>query len=258
MDYSTLVFSKDKGVGTITLNRPKQKNAINGQMIDELSVLIKAISVDDEVKVVVLTGGTDYFAAGADINLVQSVDSPMRAYDFSRTSPISDLDKLEKPSIAAISVFCLGGGLELALACDLRIASETSLLGQPEINLGIIPGSGGTQRLTRIVGIAKAKELLYTGDIINAAEAFRINLVNKVVPVDSLMDEVSKMAKKIAGKPAMAMKVTKVVVNAGINMDLESALRMESQSFALLFSTEDKTEGVAAFLEKRKPNFKGK
>ncbi len=258
MDYSTLVFSKDKGVGTITLNRPKQKNAINDVMIKELSDLIKAIAVDDEVKVVIVTGGTEYFAAGADINLVQSVDSPMKAYDFSRTSPISDLDKLEKPSIAAISGFCLGGGLELALACDLRIASDSSVLGQPEINLGIIPGSGGTQRLTRIVGMAKAKELLYTGDIINAAEAHRIGLVNKVVSVDKLMDEVNKMAAKMAGKPAMAMKVTKVVVNAGINMDLESALKMESQSFALLFSTEDKTEGVAAFLEKRKPNFKGK
>ncbi|MFH2044857.1 MAG: enoyl-CoA hydratase/isomerase family protein [Pseudomonadota bacterium] len=258
MDYSTLTFNKENGIGTITLNRPKQKNAINGQMIEELSDLVKAISTDDEVKVVVLTGGNEYFAAGADINLVQSVNSPMQAYDFSRTSPISDLDKLEKPSIAAISGFCLGGGLELALACDLRIASDTSVLGQPEINLGIIPGSGGTQRLTRIVGIAKAKELLYTGDIINAAEALRINLVNKVVPVDSLSDEVNKMAKKMASKPAMALKITKAVVNAGINMDLESALKMESQSFALLFSTEDKTEGVAAFLEKRKPNFKGK
>src|SRR3990172_14894 len=209
MGYTTLIYGKDKGVGTITLNRPEQKNAINDVMIMELAALIKAIAVDDEVRAVVITGGTDYFAAGADVNLLSTIPSPMKAYDFSRTSPISDLDKLEKPVIAAISGFCLGGGLELALACDLRIASETSVLGQPEINLGIIPGSGGTQRLLRLVGITKAKELLFTGDMIKAEEACRIGLVNKVVPVDALMAEGAKIAAKIAAKPAMALKVTK-------------------------------------------------
>lgn len=258
MGYTTLIYGKDKGVGTITLNRPRQKNAINDVMITELSTLIKEIALDDDILVVVVTGGTDYFAAGADINLLSALPSPMKAYDFSRTSPISDLEKLEKPVIAAISGFCLGGGLELALACDLRIASETSLLGQPEINLGIIPGSGGTQRLLRLVGITKAKELLFTGDLIKAEEACRIGLVNKVVPVDALMAEVAKMAAKIAAKPAMALKVTKMLINTGSNVDLESALRLESQAFALLFSTEDEKEGVGAFLEKRPPAFKGR
>lgn len=258
MGYTTLIYGKDKGVGTITLNRPRQKNAINDVMITELSALIKEIALDDDIRVVVVTGGTDYFAAGADINLLSALPSPMKAYDFSRTSPISDLEKLEKPVIAAISGFCLGGGLELALACDLRIASETSLLGQPEINLGIIPGSGGTQRLLRLVGITKAKELLFTGDLIKAEEACRIGLVNKVVPVDALMAEVAKMAAKIAAKPAMALKVTKMLINTGSNVDLESALRLESQAFALLFSTEDEKEGVGAFLEKRPPAFKGR
>jgi len=258
MSYETLIFQKEKGVGTITLNRPKQKNAINDVMITELAALIKAIAVDDEVRVVVITGGKDYFAAGADINLLNTIPSPLKAYDFSRTSPISDLDKLEKPVIAAISGFCLGGGLEVALACDLRIASDTSVLGQPEINLGIIPGSGGTQRLSRLVGLTKAKELLFTGDMIKAEEALRIGLVNKVVPVDALMDEVAKMAGKIAAKPAMAVKVTKMLINTGSNVDLESALRMESQAFGLLFSTEDAKEGVGAFLEKRAPVYKGR
>jgi enoyl-CoA hydratase len=258
MSYETLIYGKDKGIGTITLNRPKQKNAINDVMIAELSALIKEISLDDDVKVVVITGGTDYFAAGADINLINTLPSAMKAYDFSRTSPMSDLDKMEKPVIAAISGFCLGGGLELALACDLRIASETSLLGQPEVNLGIIPGSGGTQRLLRQVGLAKAKELLFTGDMIKADEALRIGLVNKVVPVDALMAEVTKMAGKIAAKPAMAVKVTKMLLNYGSNVDLESGIKLESQSFAMLFTTEDKKEGVGAFLEKRPPVFKGR
>ncbi len=257
MNYETLIYQKEERIGTVTLNRPKQKNAINDAMMAELSSLIKDIAGDDEVRVVVVTGGKDHFAAGADIKLVNTIESALKAYDFSRSSPISCLEKLEKPVIAAISGFALGGGLELALVCDLRIASETAVFGQPEINLGIIPGSGGTQRLPRVVGLTKAKEMLFTGDIIDAGEAYRIGLVNKVVPVESLMEEVSKVAAKIAAKPAMAVKVTKAVVNGGINMDLESALRFESQSFGLLFSTQDQKEGVSAFIEKRKPIFRG-
>jgi enoyl-CoA hydratase len=257
MNYETLIYEKENGVGTITLNRPKQKNAINDVMMSELFQLISNIAQDDEVRVVVITGGKDYFAAGADIRLVSTISSSFKAYDFSRNSPIHELEELEKPVIAAISGIALGGGLELALACDLRIASETALFGQPEINLGIIPGSGGTQRLPRLVGLTKAKEMLFTGETINAQEAYRIGLVNKVVPVESLMDEVYKIATKIATKPAMALKVTKLVVNAGINLDLELALKFESQSFGLLFSTQDQKEGVSAFIEKRKPIFKG-
>ena len=258
MSCETLIFQKQDGVATITLDRPKQMNAINDIMMSELSALIEDIAKDDEVRVVVLTGGKNLFAAGADINMVSTIQSAFKAYDFSRGNPMNDLQNLEKPVIAAVSGFVLGGGLELALACDLRIASDTAVFGQPEISLGLIPGAGGTQRLGRIVGMAKAKEMLFTGDTIDAEEAYRIGLVNKVVPVESLMDKTMKMAAKIAAKPAMALKVTKIVVNNGINMDLESALRFESQSFALLFSTQDQKEGLAAFIEKRKPVFKGK
>ncbi len=258
MSYETLIYEKRAGVGTITLNRPEQKNAINDVMMQELSLLIGQVALDDEVKVVVVTGGMDFFAAGADIKLVRTIQSSFKAYDFSRRSPIGDLEMLEKPAIAAISGFALGGGMELALACDLRIASETAVFGQPEINLGIMPGSGGTQRLPRLIGLTKAKELLFTGDTIDAQEAYRIGLVNKVVPAERLMDETIKMASRIASKPAMAIKATKIAVNGGVNMDLDSALRFESQAFGLLFSTEDQKEGVAAFVEKRQPNFKGK
>lgn len=258
MSYSTLLFHRENGIGTITLNRPKQKNAINDEMMAELYDLIKEITLDDEIKVVIVTGGKEFFAAGADIKLLSSISSPLRAYDFSQASPISGLEKLEKPVIAAISGFALGGGLEIALACDLRIASETAFFGQPEIKLGLIPGSGGTQRLPRIIGLAKAKEMLFLGDSIDAHEAYRIGLVNKVVPVEDLMNEVKRMAANIAARPALAVKVTKMAINTGINMSLESALRLESQSFGLLFSTEDQKEGVAAFNEKRAPLFKGR
>lgn len=257
MNYETLLYQKENRVGTITLNRPKQKNAINDVMLKELDSLIKEIAADDEARVVVITGGKDYFAAGADIKLLSTIASSFKAYEFSLKSSISELENLEKPVIAGISGFALGGGLELALACDLKIASETAVFGQPEINLGVIPGSGGTQRLPRTVGLSKAKEMLFTGDTIGAQEAYSLGLVNKVVPVESLMEEVSKMAAKIAAKPPLALKIIKSVVNRGINMDLESALRFESQSFGLLFSTQDQREGVSAFIEKRKAIFKG-
>ena len=185
--------------------------------------------------------------------------SPIEMYEFYKTrNPAHELEKLDKPVIAAIGGLALGGGCELALACDLRIASETALFGQPEINIGLIPGSGGTQRLPRIIGVAKAKEILFTGDVINANEAYRIGLVNKVVPTESLMDETKKIASKLAEKPPLALRITKAVINAGRDVDLASSLKYEAQGFCILFSTEDSKEGLKAFLEKRKPIFKGK
>ncbi len=257
MSFETLLYRIENGVGVITLNQPQTKNALSSLMLQELTGLIHDLEQDDGVKVVVIDGGKDCFAAGADIKLVDTLRTPFKAYEFSRSSPLSYLEQLDKPVIAAISGLALGGGLELALACDLRVASESALFGQPEINLGIIPGAGGTQRLPRIVGITKAKEMLFTGDMIDAREAYRIGLVNKVVPVDGLEEEVMKMAEKIASKPSMAIRTTKTVLNTGLNMDLESSLRFESQSFGLLFSTQDQKEGVRAFIEKRKPSFKG-
>ena len=257
MAYETLVYRKKGVTAEITLNRPQQKNALNEVMTGELSGLLQDIAVDDGVRVVIITGGKDFFAAGADIKLISTINSPIKAYEFSRSNPMYEIERLEKPVIAAISGLALGGGLELALASDLRIATETAVFGQPEINLGIIPGAGGTQRLPRIVGLTKAKEMLFTGEMIDAQEAYRIGLVNKVVPVEALEDEARKLANKIAAKPAMAVRVTKMAVNAGMNIDLESALRFESQSFGLLFSTHDQKEGVQAFIEKRKPVFKG-
>jgi enoyl-CoA hydratase len=257
MEFETLIYKKENGVGTITLNRPQQRNALNEVVAKELEVLVKEIATDESVRVVILTGGKDFFAAGADIKMVSTLSSSFKAYDFSQLGTFSLLAKLEKPVIAAISGFALGGGLELVLACDIRIASETAVFGQPEINLGIIPGAGGTQRLPRIVGLTKAKEMLFTGDPIDAKEAYRIGLVNKVVPVESLMEEALKLAQKIASKPAMAVKATKMALNTGMNLDLESALKFESQTFGMLFSTHDQKEGVSAFIEKRKPVFKG-
>jgi enoyl-CoA hydratase len=165
---------------------------------------------------------------------------------------------LDKPVIAAVSGLALGGGCELALACDLRIAAENATFGQPEIKIGVIPGAGGTQRLPRLVGLGRAKELLFTGDTIDAQEAYRIGLVNKVVPVEALMSETRKLALKVTKQPPLALKTTKAVVNEGINMNIQSALALEARGFEILFSTEDQKEGMKAFLEKRKPIFKGK
>ena len=259
MEYKNIIFDKKEGVATIILNRPEQRNALDGILMKELIEVIDEIAVDKETKVVILTGGKEFFCAGADIKMFDKLSTPMEVYDFYKIkNPAHEMEKLDKPVIAAISGLALGGGCELALACDLRIASDTAIFGQPEINLGLIPGSGGTQRLPRIVGETKAKEMLFTGDIINAEEAYRIGLVNKVVPVESLMDEARKMATKLAKKPPLALRVTKAVINEGRNVDLGSALKYEAQCFCLLFSTEDRKEGLEAFLKKRAPKFIGK
>lgn len=256
MQYETILYNKADGIGTITLNRPKAYNAINIRMLKDLSHLLSEIENDAEIKVVLVAGNEKCFAAGADIKEVFGIGSPVDAYDFIRLLDVFHrIENIDKPVIAAISGFALGGGCELSMCCDIRIASENAVFGQPEIKIGIIPGAGGTQRLPRLIGITKAKELLYTGDTIDANEAYRLGLVNKVVPVDSLMDEARILALKIVRQPGVALRAIKLAVNGGICMDIKSAVAYEARCFEMLFSTEDQKEGARAFIEKRKPMF---
>lgn len=258
MNFNTITYEKGEGIGIIKLNRPQRMNALSNEFLRELDLLIDDIKKDDEVRVLIITGDEKFFAVGADINELAGVITPKDAHLIEASSILNKLENLEKPVIAAVSGPALGGGCELALACDIRIASENAIFGQPEIRIGVIPGGGGTQRLSRLIGLGKAKELLYTGDSIDAQEAYRIGLVNKLVPVESLMDEAKKMALKLLKQPGFALKIIKMVVNDGINMDLRSALAYEARCFEILFSTEDQKEGMRAFMEKRKPIFKGK
>lgn len=260
MNFNTIIYEKGEGIGIIKLNRPRRMNALCNELLKELDMLIDDIKEDDEVSVVIITGEEKFFAAGADINELAGVITPADAHHIDPGAPyvLNKIEKLEKPVIAAVSGPALGGGCELALACDLRIGAENATFGQPEIKIGIIPGSGGTQRLPRLIGLGRAKELLYTGDSIDAQEAYRIGLVNKLVPVASLMDEAKKMALKMVRQPGFALKIIKMVVNDGMNMDLQSAMAYEARCFEMAFSTEDQKEGMKAFIEKRKPVFKGR
>jgi len=260
MGFNTMIFEKEDHIAIITLNRPRSMNAINSEFVDELGRILDEITADDEIGAVIITGSEKVFAAGADIKEVVGIGTPVDAHSFvSRVQSVfNKIESLEKPVIAAVSGLAFGGGCELSLVCDIRIAGENALFAQPEIKIGVIPGAGGTQRLTRLIGVGRAKEMLYTGDPIDAEEAYRIGLVNKVVPVRSLMDEAKKMAVKFLKQPGFALRITKMVVNEGINMDLQSALAHEARCFELLFSTEDQKEGMKAFVEKRKPVFKNK
>lgn len=260
MDYKYLLYSKEAGIGIVTINRPEALNALNGDVYNELYELFQEIEGDQDVRVVILTGsGERAFVAGADIAEMQPQNSIEINGFIGKARKASDrIYTLSKPVIAAITGFALGGGLELAMCCDLRVASEKARFGQPEINLGIIPGAGGTQRLTQLIGMTKAKELVYTGDMIDANTAFTIGLVNKVVPLDSLMTEAKGLARKLLSKSSIALSLAKKAVTYGAAMSLPSGLDLEAQCFALCFATEDQKEGMQAFIQKRKPEFKGK
>jgi enoyl-CoA hydratase len=259
MAYETIIVEKEEGIAIVKLNRPPV-NSLNVKAYSEVYDAFCELEKDESVKAIVLTGaGEKAFAAGLDVKEVAGKSIP-DYFAFGRISRgcVDKVASIEKPTIAALFGFVFGGGCELALACDLRIASNDANIGCPEVNLGIMPGSGGTQRLPRLVGIAKAKELLLMGDTVSGDEAYRIGLVNKVVAKDALLDEAKAWAKKLASKPRVAVGLIKNAIDTGLNMDLSSAITYENDCFTLTYVSEDGREGMAAFAEKRKPTFKGK
>ena len=255
MAYENIVFEKEENIAIITFNRPEAMNALNNQTRAEFGQAIEDVAMDDAIKVLILTGSGKAFVAGSDIKEFNET-TPFAAHNIKRLGEM--VEKLEKPVIAAVNGFCLGGGNEIAMGCDIIIASEKAKFGQTEINIGIIPGGGGTQRLPRLIGVCRAKELIYTGDIIRAEEADRLGLVNRVVPMDELMPAAKELAKKIAAKSAAALKLAKTAINRGMQTNLESGLKYEYELYSLSLSLEDKLEGVNAFLEKRAPKFVGR
>jgi len=260
LSFENLKIDRDGSVAVITVDRPKVLNALNTQTLDELRRAILALKRDDSVRAVVMTGaGEKSFIAGADINEL-AVQTPAGGREHAiRGQHVLDLiEHMGKPVIAAINGYALGGGCELAMACTIRIAADTAKLGQPEINLGIIPGYAGTQRLSRIVGRGRALELLLTGDQITAQEAYRLGLVNRVVPAAELLAEAKKLAATLAAKAPLAVRYILEGVHKGLEMPFPQAQIFEATLFGLVASTEDMKEGTKAFLEKRKPEFKGR
>ncbi len=257
MEYQNVLVERDGAIGVITLNRPQQLNALSYDLVKDLALAMEELDRDPEVRVLIVTGGEKVFAAGADIKEM-SERGPFDERINERLTYRDRINKIRKPVIAAVSGFALGGGCEVAMSCDIIIASETARFGQPEVNLGIMPGTGGTQRLTHAVGKFRAMEMVLTGEAISAAEAERIGLVNRVVPVELLLEEAKTIAKKIAAKPPLAVRAGKEAVLKSANLPLDEGLEFERKSFFVLFSSEDKTEGMKAFIEKRKPVFKGK
>ncbi|MDT5062532.1 MAG: enoyl-CoA hydratase [Acidobacteriota bacterium] len=257
--YETLLVERRNRVVIVTINRPEKRNALNIQTRAEGAQILEELREDESVGVVVFTGAGDKaFIAGADIAEFAGRTALTQRDVMVARSLFTAIDTFPKPVIAMINGYCLGGGCELALACDLRLASETASFGQPEINLGIIPGGGGTQRLTRLVGEGKAMELILTGEIIDAHTAYKIGLVNMVVPAADLEAKTMEIASRIAEKSPVALRMAKEAVKLASRSNLDEGLRREVDLFALCFSSEDKDEGVKAFLEKRKPVFKGK
>jgi len=257
MEY--LIFEVNEQVAKITLNRPKVLNALNPKLYQELAELLEKVSKDKHVRAVIITGaGEKAFAAGADISSMQSMTAnEARQLAQIGQKPLDVIALLPQPVIGAINGMALGGGCELAMACDLRIASENAIFGQPEVNLAIIPGGGGTQRLPRLVGAALAKELIFTGRNIKANDALNMGLVNKVVPADELMPTVEKLAHGICKKGPIAIALAKAAINKAWEASMRVGLDFEIETFASCFATEDQKEGMAAFLEKRAPQIKG-
>ncbi|MGQ9557061.1 MAG: enoyl-CoA hydratase-related protein [Desulfurispora sp.] len=260
MAWENILLEIEDGIAVLTINRPKVLNALNAAVLAELDAAMDQLAADDQVRVIIITGaGEKSFVAGADIAFMSQL-SPMEAKEFARKGQqvFSKIENLPKPVIAAINGFALGGGNELAMACDIRIASEKAKFGQPEVNLGLIAGFGGTQRLTRLVNPGMAKEILFTADMYDAETAHKIGLVNHVVPAEELMNFCKSMAKRIAARGPIAVRLSKEAVNDGLEMDLEKAFIHEADLFGLVFTTADRAEGIDAFLNKRKPEFKNK
>jgi enoyl-CoA hydratase len=261
VSYEHLLIDREDNVAVLTINRPDKYNALNDEVVGEISAAMDELAADEEVRAIIITGAGDKaFISGADIGMLRDLETSKDAVANSRRGHAMTLkvENLPKPVIAAINGFALGGGLELAMACDIRLASETARLGQPEVGLGISPGYGGTQRLPRLVGKGMAKLLIFTGDMIDAQEASRIGLVQRVVPQEELLTEAKALAQKLAAKPPLTLAACKEAINRGLEVDLERGLTIESLEFGVLRSTEDYEEGTSAFLEKRKPLFKGR
>jgi len=251
-----VLLNKDENIATLRINRSKAYNALSREIVDLIDDILEELRNDKGIRALIITGD-DHFAAGADIaNMVERTPEEAKAFLF--TGTFEKLEKLEIPTIAAISGYALGGGLELALACDFRIASEDAQMGLPEINLGIMPGAGGTVRLPRLIGESKAKELIFLGNKISAEEAFRYGMVNNVFPKENLMEEALKLAKKLAKKAPIALGSAKKAIQSGDGKKRTEALKEESEIWSQLFSTHDQKEGMRAFLEKRKPQYQGK
>ena len=257
--YETIKYEVNEGIATVTVNRPKAMNALNSQVLDELYDVFTQIGADADIKAVILTGEGKAFVAGADIaerSKLNAVEA--RAFAKKGHGVMNLIETVEKPTIAAINGFALGGGCELSMACDIRIASAKAKFGQPEVGLGLIPGFGGNLRLPRLVGKGNAKYLIYSADMIDAEEAYRIGLVQKVAEPEELLAEAEKMARKIAAQAPIAVAVAKDVINNGYDVDMKSGSNYEVNAFSLIFDSEDMKEGTAAFLEKRKAEFKNK
>ena len=260
MSYENLILEKENEIAILYVNRPKFLNALNAQTLEELSRAIDEVQKDSDIKVLIITGAGDKaFVAGADINFMLPLSRAEGRYFSDMGEKVfRKLELMEKPVIAAVNGFALGGGCELAMACDIRLTAENAIFGQPEVGLGIIPGFGGTQRLPRLVGEGRAKELTFTADNINAEEAYRIGLVNHVYPVAELMEQAKKMAKRIAAKAPLAVGYAKFAIGKGLQVDIDTAMSIESDMFGMCCATEDKNEGLGAFVEKRKPQFKNR
>lgn len=259
MAYETILVEIEEGIATLTLNRPKVLNALNDQVFNELAEAASTLAADPSVRVLIITGGKKVFAAGADIGqMASSTAVDVTTSDRPSHRAFNIIENMPKPVIAAIAGYALGGGCELTLVADVRIAADNAQFGLPEIKLGILPGAGGTQRLPRLIGAGRAKELIFGGDFISAEEAWRIGLVNKIVPADQLFVEAKKMAKRFSDRGAVALRLAKASVNEGLRVDLEAGLQYEHKCFSLLFATEDQKEGMKAFLEKRPANFQGR
>ncbi|NLY10048.1 MAG: hypothetical protein GXZ11_09230 [Tissierellia bacterium] len=256
MNLENLLLKVENGIGILSVNRPKVLNALDSQVLKEISMAMDEIAQDDSIRVLVITGEGKSFVAGADIEEM-SVLNAVEGAVFGEVgmTAMRKVELLPKPVIAAVNGFALGGGCELALACDIRIASSKAKFGQPEVGLGITPGFSGTQRLPRVVGAAKAKELIFTGEIIDAKKALEIGLVNDVVEPEELMDKVLELAGKIAKNSKSAVSMAKEAINRGIETDIETGINIEKNLFGLCFSTADQKEGMKAFLEKRPPQF---
>ncbi len=259
MEYTKLIIERNEDICIVKINNPQAMNALNTTVLSELDHAFTQIQADNTVKAVILTGEGRAFVAGADISQMSTMNAAEgKAFGEQGAAVFRKIEQLKVPVIAAVNGFALGGGCELAMACDIRIASVKAKFGQPEVGLGITPGFSGTQRLPRIVGMGIAKELIYTADIISADEAYRIGLVNKLAEPEALMEQAMAMAQKIASKAPIAVRYSKEAINTGCQVDIDTAIAIEANLFGLCFASEDQKEGMSSFLNKKAPEFKNK